>query len=203
MAYKPVPEKYRKSAPLIFNVDFFDFATGAGYKKYYLVTTEDNTSVKYNITTDNTLISPSNVSKISGSVDVDFDLTFNNVVTIANASSTINYTVGADGARTFEIVWTIYHVRGAVETSLGTVTRTTTSAANQWWREAVQIELARKTFSKGDILRVNMVTTSSNPGGSFPRILIDPSGHWTNTEVNTGASIPSSAIINIPFEVDA
>lgn len=195
-----IPEVYRTGPNFTAAIDFFDWAQNAGYKKYYLAGSLDDTSSKYIITTDGTLVSPTSNYYVANTADVNFDLTFNNQITTANALATINYTIGTAGASTYEIVWTVYHVRGAVATSLGTVTRTTTGAGNEWWKEAVQFTLTEQSFKKGDILRVNMDATSS-VGGTFPRLMVDPSGHFTNTEINTGATIGSACTINIPFKI--
>lgn len=199
-----LPVIYRKSAPLVFNVDYFDYAAGAGYKKYYLAGADDSTSDKYFLTTDSGLISDNNVFQISGNgADKDFDLTFNNPMTIAAAEATLSYTVTLSGSNgdTFSIAWTVYHVStGAVETSLGTVTDAGSNDGDptNYQRRTVKLTLTKKSFGVGDKLRINAIITTNN-ATTFMKF--DPSGHLTYTDV-AGGTINSQAVVNLPFEID-
>ncbi len=201
--YKPLPEKYRKTAPLIFNVDFFDFVTNAGYKKFYLGGTDDSVSLKYFLTTDAGYVSDELAFFIgNNATDIDFDITFGNNATIANAVASINYTVfQSDPANTFTVAWTIYHYDGSTETSLGTVTDTTSAGGtNAYHGRAVKVLLTEKNFSKGDILRVNAIITT-NTSVPTAEMYIDPAGTQSFTSA-TARTITNSASVNIPFKID-
>ncbi len=197
MEYTPIPENYRKSPPLIFNVDYFDFAAGAGYKKYYLAGSDDSVGEKNFLTVDSSLVSDDN-NKIFGAngTDIDFDLKFATPITIAAADATINYTMVIGADKSVTIAWTIYHVRGVAETSLGTVTDTTSgSGANTQFARCVKFTLTKKKFSPGDILRVNAIVTS-NTTELNGHCAIDPSGRTTL------GTLTSTAVVNVPFEID-
>lgn len=200
-----LPVVFREGAgQFVFNVDYFDWAAGAGYKKYYLYASDDSVGTKYGLTTDSGLISDNHISNVGGNAtDVDFDLTFNNPITIANALCTLSYTVfmSADDASDFTVAWTIYHVRGATETSIGTITDSTTLDGDPTNRQrrTVQLTLTKKHFKAGDVLRVNAVITSDEIASAC-NMQIDPSGHITDTDV-AGGTCTSSAVINIPFEI--
>lgn len=202
MAFIPLPEQYRKSSPISFNVDYFDFITNAGFKTFYLLGTYDSVGKKYSLTTDSSSFSDSqNNSLTTNASDTDFDLTFNNPATIANALAKISYTASIDGgdASTFTVTWIIYHVRGAVETSIGTVIDKTTRDGDPVHvdRRTVQVELTRTQFAVGDILRVNAVI--ANNAGAGGNCYFSPAGE---TNPLAGATWNNSATIQIPFEMD-
>ncbi len=204
MAYLPLPDQYRKTPPLIFNIDYFDFIANAGYKKFYLGGLKDSVGDKYILTNDSTLISDSLTNILDGTSDIDFDIVFDNPVTIAAAEAAISYTVRSSGnaGTTFTIVWTVYHVTAlGAETSLGTVTDPTTTGtgANFWHRRSVKVLLTSKRLNKGEKLRINGVATAAGAGNSF-RYYIDPSGLTVTGGAEGGAS--SIADINVPFVLD-
>lgn len=195
------------TSPILVNFDAFDFGTGFGYKKFYMLGTDDSSSVKYSLVTDSTLISDSTTAawQVGGdTTDRDFDFTFNKPITIANADVTINYHVfmSSNASGTFTVAWTIYHFDGSTETSIGTVTDTTSSDGDPTVRynRTVKVTLTRKRFAKGDTLRLNAIVTS-NQGAGTHYFFIDPSGQvtFTNSQGGTGTS---SSSINVPFEVD-
>ena len=196
-----IPEVFGTgSEGLTFNLDYFDYAAGAGYKRYYLAGAYDSVGKKYFLTTNSSLYSDLENSYSSGDADLDFDLTFNNPATIAAADATIDYSVWVS-ASNISIVWNIYHVStGAVETLLGTVTNHTFSnGGNAWAKQCVKLTLTKKSFSIGEKLRVNAIVNAS---GVVEKLQFDPSGRYTNAENATGATIGSTACVNVPFEVD-
>jgi hypothetical protein len=185
------------------NVDYFDYAAGAGYKKYYLAGALDSVGAKYFLTVDSNLISDSANICIAGAADLDFDLTFNNPATVAGVEATINYTTFTNhAAANFRAVWTIYHVSAAaVETSIGTITDSTSNGLYSYHKRCVKLTLTKKHFAIGEKLRVNVITTF-NHGDTH--LWHDPSGHISSFVDVAGYSstISSSASINIPFIID-
>ncbi len=204
MPFDPLPNQYRKATPLLFNVDYFDFVTNAGYKLFYLAESEDSASVKYFLTTDSTLVSDDAFPIVGANgTDVDFDITFNNTATLAAAPVTISYTTfQSDPAHLITIAWTVYHVdKFNNETSLGTITDAgSTGGTNAYRRRTVKFDITKKKLNVGEKLRVNAVV-SSNAALASANFYIDPSGHITQTG-GRGGTITSSATVNLPFEVD-
>ena len=202
MVYAPLPSQYRQATPLIFNVDYFDFIANAGYKRFFLAGLEDSVGQKFLLTNDTGLSADDNVFRLLGTTNTDFDLTFDNSVTVAAADATISYTVfsGAAGGQFFTIVWTVFHVTsGGTETSLGTVTDTTTEGVggNAWFRRSVKLALTTKRLNKGEKLRVTAAATVT--AGTFG-YYIDPSG--LTVTGGTGGSASPRADINMPFVLD-
>lgn len=197
-----LPKVYRQSlSNLLFNVDYTDYIAGAAYKRFYFLGVDDSVGKKYVLTIDSTIPADRDNYFIGGNgTDIDFDIEFKNPAAITSADATISYTVKS-GANAFIVAWTIYHVTaGAVETSLGTVTDTTTTATEEA-RRTVKLPLTAKKIGVGEKLRVNVVITASDSAGNT-HMFIDPSGRATVTEASTGATINSQSYINIPFKID-
>ena len=188
-------QPFTTTAPLVFNVDYFDWSQNAGYKRYYFLGTSDSVGHKYSLTDDSSIVGDESNRTTSTGDDLDFDLTFNSPVDVANATATISYVVTTAGAQTTTIIWTVYHYDGTTETSLGTVTKAITGTANQKWQATAQLTLTEKHFAAGDILRVNAAVTSTHAG---THMYYDPAGSISFTLTSTGTST-SSASINIPF----
>jgi len=201
-----LPIKYRKGTNnLIFNVDYFDYLSGAGYKKFYLagLTTTTGTN-QYILTADNTIVADSDNSTIGGNgTDLDFDIEFNNPATIAAADALASFpTVMSSGnADYFNVTIKVIHYDGSTETELGTVTCDSDDGdPTIKRRKTCKLALTRKFFAVGDILRVNITISSSQAAGTH-YTYIDPSGHITDTDAAGGTST-SDFSINIPFEVN-
>ena len=198
-----LPVQYREGGGnFVFNVDYFDWAQGAGYKRYYFLGTKDSVGNKYALTTDNSLLADDANVRLTGTASTDFDLVFNNSVTVANALCTASYTIEMDGTNSdsFTVAITVYHYDGSTETSLGTVTDTTTTDGDPAKRErrTVQFTLTEKKFSKGDTLRVTVDTTVN--AGTSGQFYMDPAGSISFTGTSE-QSINSSSEINIPFKI--
>lgn len=184
----------------IASYDYFDYAANAGYKKFYGVGAKDSVGLKYFLTNQTM---DSHVSNIytqitSGSSTLNFDLTFNNPATIAAADCYINFTNYLATSSTGYMIFTIKHVRGGVETTLGTVqsdTRTTAGSTDTL-RMLVKATLTQKDFAIGDILRISATLT----GGTY-RLWHD-TGRSGTTENSTGNNVSTSLVINIPFRID-
>jgi hypothetical protein len=200
MTYKPLAPKYRKSSPLVFNVDYFDYATNAGYKIYYLGAYEDSAGSQY-IITNSTIGSDSSYGRFgaNGTTNTDFDLTFGNPATIAAAPMTLSFNVKCENTKTFNLTATIYHVAvDTTETQIGQgIAPQTAGAVNQ--KRTLSIDLSRKRLSKGEKLRVTLDIVSTGAG---TYTFLDPSGGETIADTTTGATLNAQFTLNIPFEVD-
>ena len=202
----PLPIVFRSgSGNLTFNVDYYDYATGAGYKKFYLAGAGDSVGNKYFLTTDSGLNSDTQNYMAGTGSDIDFDLTFNNPTVIAGAEATISFMTlcsGNDGD-TFSVAVTVYHVAvGGAETSIGTVTITDADGdpARKMKRTA-KLTLTSKALAIGEKLRINLVITAAGTGAATWKVYFDPAGTISHT-AESGGTINSSASINIPFKID-
>lgn len=200
-----VPEVYRPGGPdLNLQVDFFDFASGAGYKAFYPCAGKNSAGIIYFLTADSTLIAdPSVYQSVNADVNLDFDITFNNSITIAAAQTFINYGVSINDTREVDVDFNIYHVRNAVETLIGSTLGDTVvgpGSGTESRNKANQCLMTRTKFKKGDILRFNMITTVGGTG-TAANVAFDPSGHVTGTD-NAGGTWSTRLKVNVPFEVN-
>jgi len=201
--YIPIPENFRKSAPLVYSVDYFDYATGVGYNKFYLAGQGISGSSIYSLTTDSTLKGDNENFRLSGvDATADFDLTFNNPVKIAPNYAQINYVLRKTGTSATRVKWTISHVRGAVVTELGSAYDSAFTLGGAGIAgKSTRVLLTGKTFAVGDKLRITPVLKRLGANGE-PYIYLDPVGSLSLTDSLTGATLTTSTSINIPFEVD-
>lgn len=198
---KDLPLKFLKSSPFVFNIDFIDFATGAGVKNFYLIASRTSAAAEYAIATDTTLPGDSSVVRYgeNATLEQDFDITFGNPATIAAADGSMSFSVNCEAAKTFDLTATVFHVTsGGTETPIGTgIALQTTGAVKE--RRSFKFTFTKKFFATGDKLRVTLDTIST---GAATRTFLDPSGRETLTETVGGGTINSQFIFSVPFEVD-
>lgn len=199
-----IPVNFRSgSGNITFNVDYFDYASGAGYKAYYPAGSYQGGAAAYFLTADTGVYSAYGYNYSGGNSDVDFDLTFNNPATIADAECIINFTVNINGADADagNITWTVYHVStGAVETSLGTATLAVSDGnPSNWKKHCVKFALTSKAFAVGEKLRINLVTATTAAGG-IDGVYYDPAGRATAVDAD-GYTISTRCSIAIPFKI--
>jgi len=189
------------SENLVFNIDYFDYASGAGYKRFYFLGCDDSVGNKYVLTEDSSLASDNHNYQLSNGDDKDFDLTFQNPVIIEARDCYVQLATSCSGndADTYSTVVTVYHVdASATETSLGTVTITDADAdPTRYTIKTAKFALTRKAFKRGEKLRISIAQTST---ASF-KTFIDPAGTVTQTSAS-GGSWTSSSFISIPFKMD-
>ena len=200
-----LPEPFTTTTPIIASFDFFDFAAGAGYKKFYLAGIRDSVGDKFILTTDGTLNASSGNFKLdTGTLTADFDIQFNNALTIVNGEATIDYVSGMEGGNTgtLDTVWVVSHVRGATVTPIGTVSSWRRGNAG-FHQQTLKVTLTEKYFSPGDILRITPTSTYV-PGGTGTgySITLDPAGTVSRSINDTSQTSSSSSSINIPFNLN-
>lgn len=200
-----VPITFRSgSGNFVFNLDYYDYAAGAGYKAFYPMGTYNNGAAAYALTTNSSMYSSAqNFYAVNGS-DIDFDMTFNNPATIAAADATITFQVYINGldADAANIVWTVYHVSAAAaETSLGSATLAVSDGnPPQHKIHTVKIALTEHILAPGEKLRLNLAVTSTG-GGGIDAVYFDPIGRLTSSDTD-GMTISSKCTAMIPFKVD-
>lgn len=177
---------------IVASYDFFDFSTGVGYKTFYLVGPMNSGGAQRILSsnalesdTDNT--GTGNVG--TGATTTSWDTTFNRSVTIADAPCFFRHKASITGATCSNYMGVeVFHVRGGVETSLGSGTGDTmTSGAAATHIKVLKFDLSKKTFGVGDILRVKTTFNATNNFNS-----------WTWDAGTAG----NEATISLPFVVD-
>lgn len=191
-----VGEVIRKSPPLTFNIDYFDYIANVGYKEFYACGGKNAAGNTYFLTADKSIAASSDNIYTGGNSDIDFDLVVNNPVTIAAGKATINTTFSCNNSNIW-IRWTIYHVRGGTETSLGTAdTATYTEGGGilTYYKNCVQVTLTKKSFKVGDIIRVNATATTGGAGAN-KHFWHDPAGSVACGDYD------SNLTVILPFKV--
>lgn len=147
----------------IASYDWFDFATGAGYKQFYCVGGYNSVAKQYFLNTtameSDTLNSAVQIAATTA--DLDFDLTFQRPIVLA-AGSVYFRAACTTSSATCYITVNVYHVTsGGTETSLGQGITTTMDASSTEEVLVVKFDITKKAFAIGEKLRVNTILTSS------------------------------------------
>lgn len=201
----PVPIVFRRGGEQNTTFDFYDVASGAGYKRFYCSVSNLTAGNAYYLT-DQVNASPVTYELVQAPVawgfeEFNFDLEFNKTLTVKGDAIFKCITHNEEHTSSYVVV-TVYHVStGAAETSLGTATSSTVSTADTV--ESTQYvnlkcALSLKTFNKGEKLRVEVKFYCLDIEGGFENdmaIYFNPLG----TVVD---GLDSSMTIDIPFRID-
>ena len=200
-----LPIEFRRSGEgAVASYDWFDFASGAGYKRYYCAGAYETTNPKYFLTTNSNIDGDYDNLSISTSSDLDFDITFNTPLTIAGADAIFNWTIYlVNAAATSSVAINVYHVTsGGTETSIGTATsKTFTASGAGYIRQCLKFGLTQKSFGVGEKLRINVIWTETDASANI-RLFFDPASRQSVTEGGTGATITTDFTCDIPFRID-
>lgn len=205
-----VPIVYRGSGSgAIASFDYFDWASGAGYKIFYPSGTNDSVG-KSNFLTDRSSVgSPfdddagyQTISQESN-IENNFDIKFNKSAYVSG-TAIISFSIRVSDGGSANLACTIYHVNAAgTETSIGSVTSVTRApiGSEQYFRECVKIALTSKNFGVGESLRLETKFSQVN-ATETASFWFDPTGRYTFTETASGATINSRMELHIPFKID-
>ncbi len=162
----------------IASYDWFDFATGAGYKTLYCVGTRNSTDPQYILSTvalESDAENQDSGALGAGTTNFDFELTFGRSVTIANADCYARHRQYTSVASSSYVTWTVYHVTtGGTATSIGSGVGDTGSATSPGHKKMVKFTLTKKSFGVGEKLRVRVAFTSN--GSSNTLVFDDGTG---------------------------
>ena len=202
--------KYTTASPMLVNFDFVEFASGTGFVDYYLMSTKDSTGTGYILDSNQnktaTQKSAGAYSAIGTPIDVNFDVLFNKTLTVKGKAITaithFNDQDGSTRTSTSNMTINIIHVRGAVETVIGTVQSEDVSGSGVPSGKGItQIQLTQKTFKRGDTLRVNIVIEVTATGGSGVALvgfMHDPTGA---AAASPYASLDSKSLLRLPLRI--
>lgn len=169
--------------------DWFDFGSGAGYKTFYLASPASSAGNQYIISS--TLVECDVDSTGSGNLgtgahELNWDITFNRPIIIANATVYFRHKdTAVNAGNTVSMNAELFHVRDAVETSLGSATGSTLTGAAVNKTKVLKFTVSRKSFAIGDTLRLSTTFT------------VNGTGSW-NWDAGTSGN---EALLIIPFEV--
>lgn len=204
----------RSSEGAIASYDWYDFASGAGYKEFYPCVSEISGAVSYFLTNKTAILNDSDYLAISlttnnssyASTDLDYDIEFKSSLTI-DGECFISIPFYMNTPNTMYFIVNIYHVDlSSTETLLGTVTSNseTTSGSTKYEVWTSKVTLTKKRFHIGEKLRVNIQQygIKGSAGNSNVQYYLDPAGRTTITDGGSGTSVAGRTIISIPFEVE-
>jgi hypothetical protein len=146
---------------------FSDATAGRSQQLYYGMATSDSSGVSYVLMRDAGTSYPTwwyLLDDGPGAMDIDFDITINKPTIFAGIGSIdfkIGYAGGANSTSTY-ITFNIIHYDGSTETSIGSVQSATyTLDADGSRSYKVKVNITRKLFGVGHILRLSCAATKS------------------------------------------
>lgn len=167
--------------------DWFDFATGAGYKQFYCVGGYNSVAKQYFLTTQALESDEENqfVQIGAGTSDLDFDITWGKPIILAASPVYFRVKITTTSATAYMTV-NVYHVTtGGTETSLGQGISDTLPTDSDHVK-VFKFDITKKSFGVGEKLRINTILTSSGSSSSF---------------VYNAGTAGSEMSVQIPFEV--
>jgi hypothetical protein len=179
----------------IVSFDWTDFALGLGYKKFYCVATQQESTTTYFLSSERQE-SDAEVGfryNVSGATNATFDITFGKklILAVGTAMFRITMNSGTSSGNFAETTATLSHVRGGVVTQICTAKsgQVNYSGDPQTQTKVWKAAIASKfIFAKGDTLRL-VLTFNSNNSSSY---------HW----FLNGSDSLYDCYTTLPFEVN-
>jgi len=190
--YRGIPE------PNLANFDWFDLATGTGYKTFYgMDLIEGSNSLAYVFSTQ-TLYSSVGFKSFSNALgEINFDLTFEVPLTV-EGNVLLNIAVGSEQAWTQTLTFILYHVdTDNTETQLDSTTDSVT-VNNNHAMLAIKFEVPVRRFKAGEKLRLSLNSPAVGAGKAI-YWLFDPKNRSTLSPVPD--FINSQLILNLPIKI--
>jgi hypothetical protein len=206
-----LPEVFRKSPPVSITLDFFDIASGRGYKRFYPVVLNNDTS--YTLTT-NTFYGDTGILNSASTLDTDFDVEFSSPITI-EGESVVNlpvlYTSSSSGTKTATITVNLYKVSNAVETlivaSPSVAHAWTTGSGNTYTKFifGFYFDIPKTTIGIGDTLRFNIVASGGSGNFNYT-IFLNPNNSVFAGNIDYSATpyfmIAGASVMQLPILID-
>lgn len=208
-----VPQVYRKTGePAIATFDFYDLATGTGYKSMYPMSA-------YYVTTDTKVISSQVLYGASyysichggaGAMNISFDLDLEVPMTLggdALFNIPLNfYCTPGDGTITTTISASLYKVNNGVETQLGVTTSGAYSqycgaGANVWDVLSGKINIPTETLGVGEQLRLKVHVRDPTDAQKYVYVYYDPKDRTPAVAPNTDVTSTKSVLV-LPILID-
>lgn len=200
-----LPQVFRKSTDnLNFSVDYFDYASGAGYKSYYPAGANVSAANVYFLTPSTSGESGAGttgaryLAASGATASRAFLLTFNNPATIAAADCFAFATLDKDASNAQFNIEIIKVAADGTGTSIGREFLKERGGAAGYYREALVIPLSQTSLGVGDKLKVVLEMRAVGTSNIYH----DPASRQTFTEAGTSATIGSDFELQIPFKID-
>lgn len=194
-----ISNKFTTVSQQLVNYDWTDLFAGVGYIVFYAGQATATAAAVTSFLTRRTLDGYPNKSSTTSAtpLDLDFDITFEKEVTI-RGDALINYTQisGAAGSTATAAI-KVYHVNGATETEIGSITGPTRSAVTT--REMLVVPLTEKHFAIGEKLRLNITFTIV--GANAGTLYFDPSSGISESD-DLGRTVQTNLIMETPFKIE-
>lgn len=203
-----IRKKYRKSPEILTNYDFTDVVANVGYITFYGISDEADSKKLVRQAIESTDVK-SDIQGTTGNVESNFDYTFNiSQLVKGDLYVTITILANDNGTGTCENDTTveIFHYDGSTETSIGTqqsiAQLSATGGAQEEARHTLTFDV-NKRFNKGDILRVEVITTvTGNNSNDFASHYHDGANRDFSLTDQHGVAAPSNLIVLVPFDLD-
>ena len=200
-----LPIVFQGGSRAVASYDYFDYFSGAGYKKFYLGASGISGATVYLITTRaiDSSVNTRSLTSSAYSANQDFDLTFNNPA-IVKGDAFFNITTQQAVSQNCWITVTVYKVDLAGSTlqiGIGQHAGVNGTGSQQNIRHCVKATLDNTHFGIGEKLRVNVKFTNDIAAGAVS-IFFDPGSRQTLTEAISGATIGTDLTAEIPFKID-
>jgi len=197
---------------IVKSFNFIEEATGQAFLVLYGGETQTG-----GILSGNEFYSDEIVERISGEaewttlVDKDYDVIIGQSIRVNDTTATVTVTMGAfddgGGDTDFRITASVIHYDGTTETILGTATSSeSTFTLNNNTRsetKAISISLSRKTFKKGETLRLSLLMEHKGSDADYAGFGQDPKDRNDNGTAGVDKIINDSdttqLVLNLPI----
>ena len=187
--YRGIPE------PNLASYDFYDLATGTGYKNFYGADLSLSGASTYRLTTQTPYALVGSTSYYEVASDLDFDVTFEVPITLeGDCLVSVPITSGSNFTATLTLRF--YKVDGVTETLIGEAMNASKALNNSSAIITWVYDMPLTHFKRGEKLRLNLI--GSNPGGT--KILIylhDPKSR----SLGAPATTISQLIVTLPIKL--
>lgn len=190
MALSPKLTKFSTASPVTLNVDFIDFVTGVGVKRFYAADVNSDTrdTVGERILTTETITSSIGFTNTATTADYDFDIVLTRNLRVGgecviNIPYKFTNVSGGQTDATCLLTVTVRHWDGSTETDLGSETTLAaltviTSLSLSAGIATIRLNVTEKQFKIGDTLRLTIVHGETT-GAEEIAIGHDPAGRIT------------------------
>lgn len=197
----------------IISYDWIDIASGTGYVEFQGYASTTSTGTTYHLTDNPIYSSPDGKIAAGSTTNVEFNFDSdafkrpNKIEGLMHFFFTTNTAGNGGGDGTIQVTIEAMHLRGAVETSLGSVTDVAHIGGGDAGAKIVSIDITRTHFKIGDKLRLEVtLTLVTTVGGAWDYAFMhDPLNRdmTFRSIAITAATTPTYFKVLVPFRVNS
>lgn len=194
-----LPRIYRQSGEAQFaTYDFYDLATGTGYKTFYLVDVVTGTDTRDYLLVTNAIGGWRGYVADGNPFTTDFDLTFEVSTKI---EGDIYFQLWFDVANNYELKVNLYHVdKDGAETAIGTTQELNATAGdNRCFSGFVNTDLV--TFKPNEKFRFTFTTTSTQANCYIFCDPLNRTSLYTDGGGGPLTTAGSQSLVNLPIKI--